>query len=116
MLNIEFVGFDLVNMSLYLLESIYALAKFEVAPPSLNAVGCSLVHDLLDRINRQVVPELVGSPCLLYPSCSTCPNKKRFKEEHHRRVVSFNMSLPVVVKNGKAESNQEDKLRRLKHE
>lgn len=102
-------------MVFYFLEGIHSLLHFPVAPVGLNAVRSSLLDNL---INRQLWP--VSSPFISFetvfdPGHGCHPFKKPLEEQDHL-LVFMHVYFSVVIKDVKANSDDDVNVRWLEHQ
>ena len=81
MLYVNVIGLDLVNMSLYVHQRIHSLLKLEVTPHLLNAIGSSLLNEVIHRKLSEGSSKLVSPVSLLNLGCTTDLNKKQFEKD-----------------------------------
>ena len=104
LLKIDLVGIDLVDVLGYLRESLQPLLELKVAPPLLDAVGCTSSDDQMDWQLLERLSKPIRSECLLYLTGSSLSIKKWLKEAK-KLLIFIGIHLAIVVKDCKQDRN-----------
>lgn len=115
LLDVQVVVVDQVDVVLNALEGVHSFLHFPVAPMGLNAVGCSLLDDLIDWQLSPTSSPLVGFEAVLDPGHGSHSFEQPFEEQDHL-LVFMHIDFPVVVKDIETNSDHDVDVWRLEYQ